>query len=211
MVGYVSSVRRLVLGDDPDDGTVLDAFVKLLVAEPAERNAEGLAGLVRRSLRVRGWLDAVDARIAGRAAALADEGRGEAAATVLAGGGRRARRDAEAAAARGALCAAMPGLGAALADGTVGAGHVDAVVGAARQLDDDGKAALAEHAEALVEAAASMSPEQFDREVRDLARDLAGDGGLSRHQQLRRQRNVRRLGRQAHRDVQDAAVAGSAR
>ncbi len=188
----VRGVERLVLGDEPDDGTVLDAFVKLLVAEPGERNSEGLAGLVRRSLRVRGWLDAVDARIAARAAELADQGRGEAAATVLAGGGRRAKRDAEAAAARGGVCARMPELGAALAEGVIGAGHVDAVAKAARQLDDDGKTKLAKHAEALVNAASSMSPEQFDREVGDLARDLAGDGGLSRHEQLRRQRNVRR-------------------
>ena len=86
----------------------------------------------------------------------------------------------------------MPQLGKALSDGSIGAGHVDAVVGAARQLDDDAKAELAQHAEALVNAAASMTPEQFDREVRGLARDLAGDGGLSRHEQLRRQRNVAR-------------------
>jgi hypothetical protein len=107
-MSYMSSsegCERLVLGDDPDDGTVLDAFVKLLVADPAERNTEGLAGLVRRSLRLRSWLDAVDARIAVRAAELAAEGGGEAAATVLAGGGRRGKRDAEAAAATGrAVC-----------------------------------------------------------------------------------------------------------
>ncbi len=148
---------------------------------------------MRRSLRVRGWLDAVDARHRRtRAAELADQGRGEAAATVLAGGGRRAKRDAEAAAARGGVCQRMPKLAEALAEGVIGAGHVDAVAKAARQLDDDGKTKLAKHAEALVNAASSMSPEQFDREVGDLARDLAGDGGLSRHEQLRRQRNVRR-------------------
>ncbi len=86
----------------------------------------------------------------------------------------------------------MPQLGAALADGSIGAGHVDAVVKAVRHLDDDAKEELAGHAEALVNAAATMTPEQFDREVRDLARDLAGDGGLSRHERLRRQRNVGR-------------------
>ena len=187
----VSGVERLVLGDDPDDGTVLDAVVKLLVAEPGERNSEGLAGLVRRSLRVRGWLDSIDGRIAARAAQLSADGSGEAAATVLAGGGRRSRRDAEAATARGVVCQRIPKLADALADGTIGAGHVDAVAKAARQLDDAGKEALAEHAGALVNAAASMSPEQFDREVDDLARNLAGDGGLSRHEQLRRQRCVR--------------------
>ena len=191
-MGSSAVCEPLVVGDDLDDGTVLDAFVKLLIADPGERNAEGLAGLVRRSLRVRGWLDAVDALIAVRAAELADEGRGEAAATVLAGGGRRSRRDAEAAAARGTLCQRMPQLGTALAEGTIGAGHIDAVANAARHLEGDALAVLAQHGESLVNAAASMSPEQFDREVRGLARDLAGDGGLSRHEQLRRQRNVAR-------------------
>ena len=89
---------------------------------------------------------------------------------MLAGGGRRSKRDAEAAAARGAVCQRMPQLGAALADGTIGAGHVDAVAKAARHLDDDATAELAEHAAALVNAAAAMEPEQFDREVGDLAR-----------------------------------------
>ena len=99
-IGYMSS-RRYVEGGLPDDGTVLDAFVTLLVAEPDEKDRDGLDGLVRRSLRLRGWLDARDARIAVAAARLADQGCGETAATVLAGGGRRSRRDAEAAAARG--------------------------------------------------------------------------------------------------------------
>ncbi len=85
----------------PDDGTVLDAFVKLLVAEPDEKDRDGLDGLVRRSLRLRGWLDSIDGRIAVAAARLAADGRGAAPATVLAGGGRRAQRDAEAAAERG--------------------------------------------------------------------------------------------------------------
>ena len=63
---------------------------------------------------------------------------------MLAGGGRRARRDAEAAAARGSVCARMPAVATALADGTIGAGHVDAIVKAARHLDDDAKDELVE-------------------------------------------------------------------
>ena len=186
------SSRRYIEGDQPDDGTVLDAFVKLLVAEPDEKDRDGLDGLVRRSLRLRGWLDAVDARIAGRAARLAAEGNGEAPATVLTGGGRRAKRDAEAAAARGTVCARMPAVADALADGTIGAGHVDAIVNATRHLDDDATTELVEHSAELVDAAATMTPEAFDREVGDLARSLSGDGGLSHHERLRRQRNVRR-------------------
>ena len=40
---------------------------------------------------------------------------------------------------------------------------------------------------------------------------LSGDGGLSRHERLRRDRNVRRWVDKPHRDVQDVAVTGSAR
>ena len=179
-------------GDQPDDGSVVDAFVKLLVAEPDEKDRGGLDGLVRRSLRLRGWLDAIDARIAVRAARLAAAGRSADAATVLAGGGRRARRDAEAAAERGEVCELLPGVGEALAEGTMTAGHVDALVKAARHLDDESRARLAEHEEALVRAAAGATPEQFDRECQDLARNLSGDEGLSRQERLRRDRNVRR-------------------
>ena len=175
-----------------DDGTVLDVLVKLLVADPEQCGTDGLTLLVRRSLRVRGWLDALDARIAARAARLADEDNSADAATVLGGGGRRSRRDAEAAAARGGVCERMPALGEALADGSVTANHVDAVAAAARTLDDDGTQRLAEHERELVAAAARLTPEQFDRECKDLARNLAGDDGLSRQERLRRERNVRR-------------------
>jgi hypothetical protein len=178
--------------DQEDDGSVLDAIVKLLVCDPAQCGRDGLALLVARSLRVRGWLDAIDAAIAVQATRLAGEGASADAAIVLGGGGRRSRRDAEAAAARGSVCARMPAVAAALAAGTVSAGHVDAIAAAARGLDDGGTARLAEHADSLVAAASSSTPEQFERECHDLARNLSGDGGLSRHERLRRQRNVRR-------------------
>jgi hypothetical protein len=115
-----------------DDGSVLDAIVKLLVADPAQCGRDGLELLVRRSLRVRGWLDAIDAGIASHPSRLAAAGRSADAATVLGGGGRRSRRDAEAAAARGTVCAHLPELGTALAEGRLSADHVDAVVAAGR-------------------------------------------------------------------------------
>ena len=112
---------------------------------------------------------------------------------VLAGGGRRARRDAEAAAERGSVCRTDPAiLAAALGRRHDRCRSCRCGGEAARHLDDEAKAALAGCVGALVDAAAAMSPEQFDREVGDLARDIAGDGGLSRHARLRRQRNVAR-------------------
>ena len=177
-----------------DDGSVLDAIVKLLVCDPAQCGRDGLALLVRRSLRVRGWLDALDAAIAVQAARLAAEGRSADAATVLGGGGRRSRRDAEAAAARGSVCAQLPAVGAALADGRMSAGHVDAVAAAARRLDDEEAVQrFADHAEALVEAAATLSPEQFAHACDDLARNLSADDGLSRQERLRRELELSRL------------------
>jgi hypothetical protein len=174
------------------DGTVLDAIVKLLVADPSQCGRDGLESLVARLLRVRGWLDAIEVAIAARAANLADAGEATDAVTVLGGRGRHSRRDAETAAARGLVCQLMPALEAALAGGQITSGHVDAVAAAARTLDDDAKARLAEQATSLVAAASALTPEQFEREAKDLARTLSGDGGLSRQERQRRERKVRR-------------------
>jgi hypothetical protein len=86
----------------------------------------------------------------------------------------------------------MTGVAAALAGGAVSAGHVDAIAAASRDLDDGTTRRLIEHEATLLVAAGSMSPERFERECRDLARALSDDGGLSRHERLRGERNVRR-------------------
>ena len=135
--GYMSSMTDAagLVGRE----ALFAAFAELSECDPLQQDRDGLEGLVRRSLRLRGWLDAIDARIAARAAQLAAVGSSEDASTVLAGGGRRSRRDAEAAADRGTVCERLPLLATALANGTVTAGHVDAIASAARQLDDDGR------------------------------------------------------------------------
>ena len=144
-----------------------------------------LCELVAASARVRGWLDAFDARVAVAASRLASEGSCEPAAAVLAGGGRRAARDAQAAAARGVVCEAMPLLGDALALGRVSAGHADAIVRVAAQLDETATAALVELEAALVASAVVMSVEAFEREVRDVGRLLSRDDGIRQHERLR--------------------------
>ena len=169
-----------------------DMFVGLLDTDVTGCDRDELASLNERALQVRGWLDAFDIKVARRTATLAEQGHAEAAPTLLAGNGRRGKRDAEAAADRAAVCAQMPGLSDALESGTVSAGHVDAIASAARSLDDAGKQELAGCTESLVNAAATMSPEAFDREVKDLAKALSGDDGVSRQESLRRQRTVQR-------------------
>src|SRR5688572_5990535 len=164
-----------------------DVFVGLLDTDVTGCDRDALAALNERALQVRGWLDAFDVKVARRTATLAEQGHAEAAPTLLAGNGRRGKRDAEAAADRATVCAQMPGLGDALESGAVSASHVDAIASAARSLDDAGKQELAGCTESLVNAAATMSPEAFDREVKDLAKALSGDDGVSRQESLRRQ------------------------
>lgn len=152
----------------------------------------GSAVLVAGSQRVRGWLDAFDARIAVRAAHLAGRGECESAGSVLAGRGCRSQRDAEAAASRAGVCDTMASVHDALSNGTISAGHVDAVANAAASLDDTGRAALAGLEDDLVKAATAMPVETFERECQSLARILAGDNGAGRHERHRRARRVRR-------------------
>jgi hypothetical protein len=64
---------------------VVGLATQLAGADPAACDRAGLAELVVTSQRLRGWLDALDARIALRAARLAEQGESEAPAAVVAG------------------------------------------------------------------------------------------------------------------------------
>ena len=157
---------------------------QLTAADPATCDRAALADLVNVSQRVRGWLDAFDARIALHATRLAAAGSCEPAATLLAAGGRRSSRDADAAARRGALCAEMAGVHDALAAGAVSAGHVDAIAHVAARLDDSARAELKDLEAAIVGSATAMPVEAFDQEMRNLQRILTRDDGLTRLAQL---------------------------
>jgi hypothetical protein len=79
-----------------------------------------------------------------------------------------------------------PSFGDALAAGAIGAEHVDALANATAQLDDDLKAAVLEHENELLADATSLSPEQFGKACRDLARLLERDNGIERNNRQRR-------------------------
>ncbi len=169
------------------------ALVTLLAAaDPATCDRRGLADLVTTSQQVRAWLDALDVRIAIHARRLAEAGACEAPSSLLAGGGRRAAKDAEQAAQRGKVCDLLPEVHDALADGTVSAGHADALARVVNDLDERGCSDLKQLESTLVESAKSSSVEAFDREVRKLGQILSRDDGMRRHEHLRRQRCVRR-------------------
>jgi Domain of unknown function (DUF222)/HNH endonuclease len=174
------------------EAQVVALATQLAAADPAVCDRGDLAELVKSSQRLRGWLDAFDARIALQAARLAEAGACEAPAAVLAGDGRRSTKDAEAAVGRAGVCALLPGVHDALAAGQVSSGHADALARVTRELDDAGRSQLKELEATLVESATTSSVEAFERQMRDLGRILAGDDGLARHERLRRQRSLRR-------------------
>jgi hypothetical protein len=163
---------------------------RLTAADPATCDRGGLAELVTASQQVRSWLDAFDATVVARAAQLADEGRCEPPADLLAG--RRSRRDGQASARRGEVCELFPGLHEALAAGNVSAAHADAVARVAADLDDAGRAQLRDVEGAVVAAAEPSTVQEFSHKMGELGRALSGDGGLSRHECRRRQRCVKR-------------------
>ena len=138
---------------------VVALVTELAVADPATCDRRGLADLVERSQQVRSWLDALDVRIALAARRLAEEGACEAPSSLLAGGGRRAAKDAEAAARRGEVCDLLPDVHDALAEGAVSAGHADALAGVVKDLDERGRSDLKELESTLVDSAKISSVE----------------------------------------------------
>ncbi len=166
----------------------IDGVVAVVAAvDPGGCDRTGVIELVAACQRARGALDALDARLAMALARLE-----EPVAATLTDGGRRAVKEAQAAADRGRACALLPSLHDALAVGAVSAGHADAVARAASQLDHDATTAFKELEGAIVAAASRSSVESFDREMRDLSRRLSQDDGLRHHQRLRQQRALRR-------------------
>jgi hypothetical protein len=147
----------------------------LTATDPAICDQGGLAELVAASQQLRCWLDAFDATVAARAAALAHDGRCEPPAVLLAG--RHSRRDGETAARRGEVCELLPGLHEALAAGTVSAGHADAVARVAADLEDRGRTELRGVEDAVVASAAASTVEEFTRKV-------AGPGPVRRRRPI---------------------------
>jgi hypothetical protein len=149
--------------------------------------SEACARLLGESKRLRGWIDAFEARVTSRLQALhAQVGAAPAADVhakcggVSAGEGKRKERRAE-------TLDDARSFGDALAAGDIGAEHVDALAGATVGLDDELKARLLEHEDDLLDDARRLPPERFGRACRDLARRLERDRGIERNRRQRRE------------------------
>ena len=158
----------------------------LTMATVRSADPDVCASLLGTVKQLRGWIDSFEAGITSRMRELhATAGAAPAAdlhtkcGGVSAAEGRRKDR-------RSKTIDDAPSFGDALASGDVGAEHVDALAAATSKLHDDVKTALFDHEDDLLADATRMTPEQFGRSCRELARRLERDQGIERNTRQRR-------------------------
>ena len=162
------------------------AVTALSGIELGEADSAGCSHMLGSVRQLRGWLDAVEAKITSRMNELHDTAGGAPAADlhsrcggVSAAEGKRKER-------RSKTIEQAPSFGEALADGAIGAEHVDALANATTKLDDETTAQLLDLEDVLLADAAAMSPEKFGRSCRDRIRRIERDQGLERNRRQRR-------------------------
>lgn len=148
------------------------AIEALRDADPDVMERDQLAGVVDSVRQVRAWCDSIEVRVSRRTRDLAAEGRSEAPESLLTGGGRNSTKDAHAAGEREQVCGQMPAFEEALGAGTVTAAHVDALAHVTRNLDEQTQAEFTACEADLLADATTMRPEAFERNCRDLVRNL---------------------------------------
>jgi hypothetical protein len=178
------------------------AYAALGEADPDVMDRDELAALTRDIARVRAWCDSVQVRVTRRQRALAAEGRAELPSDLLAREGRQSGRDARTADDRERVCTAIPGFEDAMASGTVSAGHVDALASVTRNLDPTVQAEVSALAGDLVADAEKFGVDQFERNCRDLVRNLnAVHAGASAVAELEKQRAASKIKRWTDRET----------
>ena len=174
----------------PDLGARLGVLESLEALALDELSAPELGSALKRSARVRGRLDAFDARALAAFERLGGAKADGATDTKawLNDKTRTSAADAKKRVRRAKTVAALPQLGEALADGAISAGHVDAI-GAI--VPDK----LLPKAGALVDDAKSSTPEELRKSALDFVAKADGDDGASRSERLRAQQRAKFFGR----------------
>jgi hypothetical protein len=176
---------------DPDA-----AFAVLRAADPEVMDRDELGGLAKQLAAHRAWCDSLQVRITRRQRALADEGRGEQPADLLAREGSQSSRDARTADDREQVCSNLPNFEEALASGAVSAGHVDAIASVVRDMDQVTAAEFFTHRDDLLAKAGQQSVDAFGRDCRNLARLVAAEQAAgSELSELERQRAASKITR----------------
>ena len=160
--------------------------------DAADLDAGGVESVLAAISRLRGGLDALEARLVRRAEQLSARGAGGGAAPALRNGQRVSRRQVDRTTDRAATLAAAPVFEAALARGAVGSEHVDALTRAAGSLPEERRGSLFDHAADLAEVAAALPADAFDRHCRQLVRRLDVDEGEARLARQKRRSLLRR-------------------
>jgi hypothetical protein len=177
----------------PDPDT---AFAVLRAADPEVMDRDQLAEVTRQIAQLTAWVDSVKVRVTRRQRALAEQGRGEQPADLLAREGSQSGRDARTADDREQVCSNLPNFEAALASGAVSAGHVDAIAAAVRDMDHVTAAEFFTHRDDLLAKAGQQSVDTFGRHCRDLARLVAAEQAAgSELCELERQRAASKITR----------------
>ena len=171
-------------------------FAVLRGADPEVMDRDELAGLAKQLAAHRAWCDSLQVRITRRQRALAEQGRAESPADLLAREGSQSGRDARTADDREQVCSNLPNFEAALASGAVSAGHVDAIAAVVRGMDQVTAAEFFTHRDDLLAKAGQQSVDSFGRGCRDLARLVVAEQAAgSELSELERQRAASKISR----------------
>ena len=172
-----------------DPSSILTA---LMSVDVATTDADGCARMLGETKRLRGWIDALEAKVTRRAGELHDQAGAAPAADLHAKCGGVSSAEGKRKERRSKTLDDAPSFGDALESGDIGAEHVDALANATARLDDDIKDQLFGHEDDLLDDARRMTPEEFGRSCRDLGRRLEKDQGIERNKRQRRDTFVSR-------------------
>ena len=167
--------------------SVIAAVEALSGADLAAADNARCVALLRDVRSVRGWLDAMEARVSSRPRDLAaSTGADAGVADVHGSVGGVSAAEGRVKERRSKAIEDAPSFGDALAAGTIAAGHVDALANATAAATEQIKADLLADEHGLLAAASSKTPEEFARTCRERIRRLERDHGISRNRQQRK-------------------------
>ena len=168
----------------PDPAAELAAIfaVDVTTADPT-----ACASVLGATRRLRGFIDRVEAGVTRRMIELHEHAGAAPAADVHARTGGVSSAEGKRKERRSKTLDEAPSFEDALGSGEIGAEHVDALANATAKLDDDVKNELFDREDDLLDDARRLSPEEFGRSVRDLARVIERDNGIERATRQRKE------------------------
>ncbi|WP_166657678.1 HNH endonuclease signature motif containing protein [Ilumatobacter fluminis] len=161
----------------PDPAAELAA---IFAVDVAAADPTGCATVLGATRRLRGFIDQVEAGVTRRMIELHEQQGAAPAADVHAQTGGVSSAEGKRKERRSKTLDEAPSFEDALGAGEIGAEHVDALANATAKLDDDVKNQLLDREADLLDDAMRLSPEEFGRSVRDLARVIERDNGIER-------------------------------